>query len=387
MPKLKVAGLFAGIGGLELGLARAGHRTELLCEIDPAACAVLDARFPETELSRDVRKLRDLPQGIDLIAGGFPCQDLSQAGKTHGITGARSGLVDEIFRLAKRHDVPFLLLENVSFMLQLHQGQAMRHIADRLEEMGYAWAYRVVDSRSFGVPQRRERVYLVASKVAVPQELLFQDDAGAADERDHAGRACGFYWTEGTRGLGWAVNAIPTLKGGSTIGIPSAPAIWMPDGRIVTPDIRDAERMQGFDEDWTKPAEEEHRTTLRWKMVGNAVTVGAAAWVGSCLTRRRAKLTRRTSEFDQSKGWPRAAYGSKEGRCAVEVSAWPLCPEAIDLATFLRHEPKPLSFKAVNGFVERLMASSLRYPPEFLKALLAHRDRMRPVAAAYGRSA
>ena len=99
------------------------------------------------------------PAGTELLAGGFPCQDLSQAGPTRGIRGERSGLVDEAFRLLRTHQLPWLLLENVPFMLQLHRGHALDHIVTALEELGYAWAYRVVDSRSMGLPQRRERVY------------------------------------------------------------------------------------------------------------------------------------------------------------------------------------------------------------------------------------
>src|SRR6266516_2561085 len=97
--RLKVVGLFAGIGGIELGLHRAGHQATLLCEVDPGARAVLADRFP--------------------------CQDLSQAGMTAGITGARSGLVGEAIRLLQRKRVPLVLLENVPFMLQLGGGRAL----------------------------------------------------------------------------------------------------------------------------------------------------------------------------------------------------------------------------------------------------------------------
>src|SRR5207253_7474617 len=93
-----VAGLFAGIGGIELGLHRAGHETALLCEIDPAASAVLKMRFPGVRLEPDITKLSTLPE-VDVIAAGFPCQDLSQAGRTAGISGSRSGLVGKVFEL------------------------------------------------------------------------------------------------------------------------------------------------------------------------------------------------------------------------------------------------------------------------------------------------
>ncbi|MEY4551587.1 MAG: hypothetical protein RL685_7782, partial [Pseudomonadota bacterium] len=283
-PPLRSAGLFAGIGGIELGLGRSGHQTELLCECDPGASAVLGERFPGVRLHADVRTLERLPRGIELLSAGFPCQDLSQAGRTAGISGARSGLVHEVFRLLRVRKIPWLLIENVPFMLQLGRGEALAVILSELESLGYRWAYRVVNSRAFGLPQRRLRVYLVAAREADPRTVLFADEAGPPPAQDVQERpACGFYWTEGIRGLGWAEDGVPTLKGGSSLGIPSPPAIVLPDGRVVTPDIRDAERLQGFAADWTLPAQTAVRRGQRWKLVGNAVTVDVAAWIGERL--------------------------------------------------------------------------------------------------------
>lgn len=368
---LKVAGLFAGIGGLELGLSRAGHVTKLMAEIDPAANAVLAARFPGIDKVTDVRTLDTLPGGTDLLAAGFPCQDLSQAGRTTGISGARSGLVNEVFRLARASKVPWILLENVPFMLQLNRGEAMRHIANELEGMGYHWAYRKIDTRAFGLPQRRERVFLLASRDMDPARLLFQDQVTPELPRDHRGVACGFYWTEGTRGLGWAVDSLPTLKGGSTIGIPSSPAIWLPDGRICTPDLRDCERLQGFESDWTKPAEEAGRASYRWKLVGNAVSVPAAEWVGSVL-RRMEKALRLPTKPLETGSWPNSAFGFRGSRREVIVSTWPASHPAEGLASFLQFPVKPLSQKAALGFFKRLTTGRLRYPVEFRLAIEHH---------------
>lgn len=105
-PSLRIAGLFAGVGGLELGFQRAGHEALMLCEIDEPAKAVLHARFPSVPLEHDVCALKSLPRDVDLVAAGFPCQDLSQAGKTAGIEGARSGLVGEVFRLLEKKRTP-----------------------------------------------------------------------------------------------------------------------------------------------------------------------------------------------------------------------------------------------------------------------------------------
>lgn len=261
---MKVAGLFAGVGGFELGLAKAGLTTELLCDVLPAARAVLENRFQAT-YHNDIQTLKSLPKDIDVICGGFPCQDLSQAGRTAGLEGEKSGLIGEVFRLLSRRRVPTVVIENVPFMLQLNGGMAIRAIVDEFERRGYRWAYRVVDSFSFGLPQRRERVILVASRELDPAAVLLSDDKPLERPSTAIGSvAHGFYWTEGLTGLGWAVDAVPTLKNGSTIGIPSPPAILLPDGNLVKPTIEDAERMQGFEAGWTAPAETVARPSSRW---------------------------------------------------------------------------------------------------------------------------
>jgi DNA (cytosine-5)-methyltransferase 1 len=374
---LTVAGLFAGIGGIELGLHRAGHTTAMLCEIDAGAQRVLQEHFPGVDIASDVREIDALPD-VDLVAAGFPCQDLSQAGRTAGIGGRNSGLVDEVFRLVEGASSPprWLLLENVPFMLQLDRGGAMRYLARRLSDLGFSWAYRVVDTRSFGLPQRRQRVLLLASKDADPREILFHGDAGERDF-DADGRACGFYWTEGVRGLGWAVDAIPTLKGGSTIGIPSAPAIRMPDGRIVTPDLRDAERLQGFDADWTATAPSDNARRSqghRWKLVGNAVSVPVAAWVGERLLDPRPYDGADDPELAPGSPWPKAAWGSGGKVYASPTSPWPTHRPYQHLDEFLDFEPTPLSVKATRGVLTRTERSSLRFPEGFLDDVAAHLD-------------
>jgi DNA (cytosine-5)-methyltransferase 1 len=379
---MRVAGLFAGIGGLELGLSRAGHEAALLCEIDPVARAVLDAQFPAVPKHDDVTTLSRLPKGTDLVAAGFPCQDLSQAGKTAGITGARSGLVGEVFRLLEQERVPWLLLENVPFMLQLARGRALDVIIAALERMGYAWAYRIIDSRAFGVPQRRERVFIVASLEGDPRDVLLSRDAGEPAPRTADGSvACGFYWTEGTRGLGWAVDAVPTLKGGSTIGIPSSPAILMPNGEIVKPDVRDAERMQGFRHDWTKPAEAVAKKGHRWKLVGNAVTVDVAEWLGEMLARPAKYDASHDHRLRPGAPWPRAAWNMARGRHVAVSSAWPVRRRAKPLDRYLRFPTEPLSEKGTAGFLARARTGSLRFPPGFLDAVEAHLRRMQAGAS------
>lgn len=382
---LRVAGLFAGIGGIELGLHEAGHRTEMLCEFDPAARAVLAAQFPELEIFGDVRELTgaDFPE-IDLLAGGFPCQDLSQAGKTAGIAGERSGLVRHMFRLLDELDAAgrmptWLMVENVLNMLSLDGGRAMHYLVEQLRARRLHWAYRVVDSQAFGLPQRRQRVILLASRTADPRRVLFADDAGEptpTPEDEHNKRGHGFYWTEGIRGLGWAPGAIPTLKGGSAVGIPSPPAVWMPDGRFVVPGIEDAEALQGFPRGWTGAGEAVGGRGLgpRWKLVGNAVSVPVASWVGRrlCEPGRVAVSPDRCREFSR---WPMAAAGEAQSQ-TIEVyplSVWPIRRRPRMIARFLR-QAQPLSLRAASGFRERTFRAKLNLSTNAKSACLRQLD-------------
>lgn len=370
---VKVAGLFAGIGGLEQGLAAAGHESSLLCEIWEPARAVLAARMPGVPCKRDVRELKSLPREIELIAGGFPCQDLSQAGQTAGIGGARSGLVGEIFRLLDRRRVPWVVLENVSFMLQLDKGSGMRLLIEAFEELGYRWAYRVVNSLSF-LPQRRERVLFVATTTEVdPASVILTDEAEPSlASTNLSAHAHGFYWTEGVRGLGWAPDCIPTLKNGSTVGIASPPAILLPSGEVVTPDVRDAERLQGFPENWTSPAEEVARASIRWSLVGNAVTVPVAHWLGTRLARPGKYEFDRDIALPVNGKWPKAARFDGKRRHAVRINAYPRWERRSSLATFLRYDGKPLSARATRGFLSRTERAKLRFADGFQDRLREH---------------
>jgi len=381
---LRIAGLFAGIGGIELGLHNAGHSTEFLCEWDESARLVLTKRFPGIHVASDVAQLAAIP-AVDVLTAGFPCQDLSQAGNTAGIHGSRSGLVDQVFRLidGAKPSPTWLLLENVSFMLSLDKGKAMRWLTNQLERRGFTWAYRVVDSRAFGLPQRRQRVLLLASQTEDPRPILLNQDHGEVEVTDRSGLACGFYWTEGVRGLGWAVDAIPTLKGGSTIGIPSPPAIWKSNTRqIVTPDLRDAERIQGFAADWTAAVDEipGRAKTSRWKLVGNAVSVPVAHWVGERLKTDEVYDHVNDAILADGDRWPRAAWGRTGEHHSVDVSMWPVAHARPHLHEFLAYEPALLSARATAGFLSRAARGNLRIPEDLICEAKAHLETMSPQA-------
>lgn len=379
---MKIAGLFAGIGGLEHGLARAGHEPAVLCEIWEPARAVLASRLPDVPCERDIRDLKSLPSEVELLTGGFPCQDLSQAGLTAGIEGSRSGLVGEVFRLLDQQTVPWVLLENVSFMLQLDRGRAMRTLVEAFESRGYRWAYRVVNSLSF-VPQRRERVLFLATTTDVdPASVLLADEAEPElATTDLDARAHGFYWTEGLRGLGWAPDAVPTLKNGSTIGIASPPAILLPSGEVVTPDIRDAERLQGFPADWTLPAETVARPSVRWSLVGNAVTMPVAEWLGRQLAAPGEYDRYRDGCLENNARWPNAARFDGKLRHRVEINRYPCWRPRAALNEFLEYPGKPLSIRATRGFLSRTERAKLRFADGFQDRVRGHLNQMEAESA------
>lgn len=365
----KCVGLFAGIGGMELGMHFGGFQPELLCEILPDAQAVLLERFPGVDLRTDVKSIRSIPGDTSLLCAGFPCQDLSSSGHKRGIAGLRSSLVGDVFRLLAKKKCDWVLLENVKFMLHLRGGEAMTNITEALEALGYRWAYRVMNSQNFGVPQRRERVYILASKTMNPAAVLFRepvDASPAINKPVDTSAPVGFYWTEGTYATGLADDALPPLKGGSTIGIPSAPAILFPSGLVGTPDLRDAERMQGFPEHWTIAAERVVKPSYRWKLVGNAVTVNVCQWIAEGL------IT--PSDYGPSvfhphntNRWPDAAFGEKGKVWRVDGAYGPF--NRASLSSFLKYPTKPLSHRATMGFIGRALKGNLKYPDGFIKAL------------------
>lgn len=389
-PKFKIAGLFAGIGGVELGFQRAlGHdvETTMFCEWWEPAKQVLLTRFADVEVHPDIRELRDLPSEANVVTAGFPCTDLSQAGRTAGITGQNSGLVSHVFdalRLAgQSRALPTLVIENVPNMLALNRGRAMEYLIEEIEALGYRWAYRVVDSRFTGVPQRRRRVLLVASVDLDPRAVLFADDAGPRPAADLADDAFGFYWTEGRGGLGWAQDAVPTLKGGSTIGIPSPPAIWVPGGpvgrRLIKPGIEDAEAMQGFDRGWTDVENLGPRALgSRWKLIGNAVTVGVAQWLAGRMAEPGTVDREYATWKPRGGSWPTSAWGEAGHVSTVPgLSEFPVHGLYSHLADEIDvNVAEPLTVRGATGFYSRLQQGNLGRHPGFREDVAEHIEAM-----------
>lgn len=367
---MMVSGLYAGIGGFELGFERSGHRTLLMSEKDPEALQVIRHRFGSVKVDADAVKLAALPEQTDIVTAGFPCQNLSMAGGKQGIGGDKSRVVDALFRLLEVRRTPWVVIENVYFMLHLARGAAMDHIVSHLERLGYRWASRVVDSRAFGLPQRRRRVFIVASLDGDPRNVLLADDAPKRNwpSLDLA-KPIGFFWTEGRTGHGLTADAVPPLKAGSGLGIPSPPAVLLPNGRVATPTIEAIERFQGFPARWTSVLRNERDGRDRWRLVGNAVSVPIAEWIGNRLGDPGEYVSQDDCEFVQGASWPNAAWCMSGKRMVANVSEHPVDRRRGRLSAFATETWPDLSERALSGFVHRARKGNLKYPEGFLEAL------------------
>ncbi len=175
--------LFTGIGGFDLGLAQAGISTSWMCEIDPACRSVLQRHFPGVPIYEDVKTIgRDNVTRVDVLTGGFPCQDLSVAGKREGLAGKRSGLWWEFARVIDELEPQWIIAENVPGLLSSNKGYDFALIIRWLAERGYGVAWRILDAQYFGLAQRRRRVFIVANLGdGRAAEVLFESEGMSGD--------------------------------------------------------------------------------------------------------------------------------------------------------------------------------------------------------------
>ena len=316
--------LFAGIGGFDLGFELAGIETVANCEIDKSCQRVLKTCWPEVPIHDDIQELdgRDYA-GVDIISGGFPCQDLSVAGKRAGITGARSGLFFELVRVVDEAKPRYLVWENVPGLLSSNGGDDFRAVLAALAEVGYFGAWRVLDSQFFGVAQRRRRIFGVfaqgdtgwrrAGAILLEPEgggwnpeagrkagEEVADDApdGIAATLNSGGNAGGFRTEPGEHIIAERTASFSSMSGRSGGWLPNAEEAA--DGCLVTeqsPTLRATGRRSAFPEDHaliagvvspqTNPDGVREAARLprgmdsaRYRGLGNAVTANVAYWIG-----------------------------------------------------------------------------------------------------------
>lgn len=171
---MKAIELFAGIGGFRLGLERNNIKVIWANEWDKYAADTYDKNFKDNIDRRDITAVpaTDIPSH-DLICGGFPCQAFSVAGKRRGFQETRGTLFFEILRIARHHRTPYLLLENVKGLLSHDSGRTFETILGALDESGYDCQWQVLNSKDFGVPQSRERIYIIGHFREEPRPQVF----------------------------------------------------------------------------------------------------------------------------------------------------------------------------------------------------------------------
>ena len=164
---MKVLDLFSGIGGFALGLEAAGFETAAFCEIDPYAQKVLKKNWPGVPIYDDVRRITadrlvSDGVGVDVITGGFPCQDISTAGRQAGIDGERSGLWSECARLLREIRPRYAIFENVTNLLTGDGGDWFKRVLWDISSVGYDAEWHCIPASAIGAHHHRDRVWIVA---------------------------------------------------------------------------------------------------------------------------------------------------------------------------------------------------------------------------------
>lgn len=234
---MKFIELFAGIGGFRLGLERAGHKCVWANEWLEKPRRIYARQFGEQPDGRDIRTIRseDIPEA-DFICGGFPCATFSIAGKRTGFSleDTRGTLAFEMFRLARDKGIPYIFFENVKGLLNHDNGRTFGIILEVLDGMGYDSQWELLDSQNFGVPQHRERVFLIANLRGKPRPKVFP--LGKAGEKNGGeNQESGIETMQWRRGYfrKYKSDGIPTLTANMGTGGHNVPFVTGKEPKIA----------------------------------------------------------------------------------------------------------------------------------------------------------
>lgn len=296
--RFRAASLFTGIGGFDLGFENEGFEITFQCEIDKFCRQILREKWPHLNPHENIKELS--PDSIpisDVWAGGFPCQDVSLArmGARAGLKGKRSGLFHEFARLVGEARPRIVLLENVAGLLSSHRGRDFATVIRTLAGFGYSVGWRLLNSKNFGVPQSRQRVYIVGCHrdVEGPGKILFESErsGGDATESQSHGKASlsPFKTVIGEDGgdgpvfqsIAYCLYASSARHTGTDW---SRTYVQYPkEGRVRRLTPGECEGIMGFPHDWTMPKNRKLRDgdidSLRYHALGNAVTPPVAQWL------------------------------------------------------------------------------------------------------------
>lgn len=295
---------------------QAGFEHVLFCELDSDRRAVLADRWPGVPIEADVHLVSGVGLHVDAVCGGFPCQDVSVANVARaGLGGAKSGLWWQFYRVVCEARPQWVLIENVPGLLTARGGRDFGTVVDALADIGYGVAWRVLDARTFGVAQRRDRLFVVgragdrarsaanvlgladgcAGSVVAGREARPADAGAVADgvaARDGTGPVA---WVKAKRASSvtdfdrWEQAAVaPTLTSTDNTSERRATVLVVQDGmpRLLTP--VEHERLMGWPDGWTRAA----RPAKRVSSCGVGVVAPVACWLGA---RMRAEHTATTA--------------------------------------------------------------------------------------------
>lgn len=284
-----VNSFFAGIGGFDLGFEKAEYTVKFQCEINDFCCQILRSHWPTAKLVNDIKNCQanDIPDS-KVWCGGFPCQDVSVARGSNGregLKGKNSGLFFDFARLIDEKKPKVVLIENVTGLLNSHKGKDFNIIIDTLSKMGYGVAWRVLNSKYFGVPQSRPRVYICAwyQNIAKAVYSLYEFEDSENQKNDRID----FITPEIDATTGIKVPKIAyclAASSGRHTGTDWSRTYVSYYDRVRRMTPNEAERLQGFPTNWTAPFDGPEDKildldTLRFHAIGNAVSVPVVEWI------------------------------------------------------------------------------------------------------------
>ncbi len=282
--------LFSGIGGFDLGFEKAGLQCRWQVENDISCQVILEKHWPDVKRFGDIREITGKEmEPVDVICGGFPCQDLSVAGRRVGLSAARSGLFYELLRIVSETRPRWFIIENVPGLLSSNQGRDMGAVIGSLAKLGYGIAWRVLDAQYFGVPQRRRRVFIAGhlGDIRSATEVLFESDECQVPVAKSRQKGDKVIDAIDSRAKNDSVISRTLTDSRKTSMLDVIDYILTDKGiRIFT--HLERERLQGFPDGWTLPycidgLEVEITDTARYRLLGNAVAVPVAEWIGKRL--------------------------------------------------------------------------------------------------------
>lgn len=286
--KYKIASFFAGIGGFDVAFERKGFSTKFLCEINPFCNDILQKHWPKVKKSEDINTLsaKEIPS-VEVWCGGFPCQDISVARGTSqrlGLSGARSGLFFRYAELIQECKPRVVIIENVEGLFNSNNGRDFGTILQTMTSLGYAVSWRLLNSRYFGVPQSRTRIYMCCwlNEPCKSLHVMFDNRGAEKPEKERIA-----FMTEESNEEEYPkvpkVSYCLAASSGRHTGTDwSRTYVVCRNGvRRMTP--LESERLQGFPDYWTLPNDKDDNdietNTLRYTAIGNAVSIPVVEWI------------------------------------------------------------------------------------------------------------